>query len=199
MRTAEESLKSLHAGNLRFLRGETTCRSVSAETRRAMLSGQDPLAAVLTCSDARVSPDIIFDAGLGELFVVRIGGAVLDSAGLASLEFAVAELAVPLILVIGHEDCGTVRLAASGRMPPGSIGTLTSSYSMPVSQAKATHAGASEDEVLAEVTRGHALQVAETLPRRSFVISDGVAKGTLHIGAAMYWISTGKVELIHAA
>ena len=198
MRTAEESLKRLHAGNLRFLRGETTCRSVSNDARRAMLGGQEPLAAVLTCSDARVSPEILFDANLGDLFVVRAGGAVLDSAGLASLEFAVAELAVPLILVIGHEDCGTVRLAASGKTPPGSVGTLTSSYSMPLSQAKATHAGADEEEVLAAVTRAHALQVAETLPRRSFVISDGVAKGTLHIGAAMYWLTTGKVELIHA-
>jgi carbonic anhydrase len=177
MVTAEQVLSQLHAGNLRFLSGQSTCRNVMAEQRKAMLAGQQPIAALLTCSDSRIAPEVIFDAGLGELFVVRVGGAVLDGASLASLEFAVVELSVPLILIVGHQHCGTVALAASGAMPAGSIGTLTSGFATPLAQMRAS-GQTDENAAMIEITERHVLQTAETLPNRSFVISDAVARGT---------------------
>jgi carbonic anhydrase len=198
MQDAQDALNRLHAGNKRFIRGETTRQPVTDAQRRAMAAGQEPEAAILCCSDSRVAPEIIFDTALGELFVVRVGGAVIDSVALASLEFAVSELSVPLILVLGHQHCGTVQLAASGRSAPGSLGMLTGGFAIPISQARSGPDGHDEDEVVAAVTRSHVLQTAESLRLRSIIISDAVARKTLHLASALYSIETGRVELLHA-
>ncbi len=127
--SADEALKRLLAGNRRFLDGQRASPDLAqarawAARRQELVAGQHPFAAVLSCSDSRVVPEIIFDQGLGDLFVVRVAGNIVTSVLAASLEYAAVQLDVPLIFVLGHTGCGAVQVALSGIRPPGELGAL---------------------------------------------------------------------------
>jgi carbonic anhydrase len=109
--TADEALSKLIAGNERFLRGETHWTTVPRETLGDLAKGQRPFATILGCSDSRVPPERIFDAGLGELFVVRVAGNVVSPEVAGSLQYAGTHLQTPLYVVLGHEGCGAVNAA----------------------------------------------------------------------------------------
>lgn len=107
----EDAIQALQDGNARFFSGQATRPEVDANQRRAQIMGQTPFAAVLACSDSRVPVEIVFDQGLGDLFVVRVAGHVVGDAGLGTLEYATEHLDVQLIVVMGHEGCGAVAAA----------------------------------------------------------------------------------------
>ena len=109
--SAEEALQRLIDGNKRFLAGKSRVSTPSAETMTRLTQGQSPFATVLGCSDSRVPPEWIFDAGLGELFVVRVAGNVLSPEVAGSLQYAGAHLHTPLFVVLGHEGCGAIQAA----------------------------------------------------------------------------------------
>jgi carbonic anhydrase len=109
--TADEALARLIAGNERFLRGQTRCVGVPRETLADLAKGQRPFATILGCSDSRVPPEWIFDAGLGELFVVRVAGNVVSPEIAGSLQYASTHLQTPLFVVLGHQGCGAVSAA----------------------------------------------------------------------------------------
>lgn len=109
--SADEALARLVAGNERFLRGETLLAGVPLEELAGLARGQRPFATILGCSDSRVPPEWVFDAGLGELFVVRVAGNVLSPEVAGSLQYAGAHLRTPLFVVLGHEGCGAVAAA----------------------------------------------------------------------------------------
>lgn len=109
--TPEDAIQTLQDGNARFFSGQATRPEVDANQRRAQIMGQTPFAAVLACSDSRVPVEIVFDQGLGDLFVVRVAGNVVGDAGLGTLEYATEHLDVHLIVVMGHEGCGAVAAA----------------------------------------------------------------------------------------
>lgn len=111
--SAEASLSILKQGNKRFLKGNVRKDGIDSATIKKLSEGQKPHAIVLSCSDSRVPPEIIFDQKLGEVFVVRTAGQSLDSMAIASIEYAVAHLGSNLILVMGHESCGAVKAALS--------------------------------------------------------------------------------------
>lgn len=113
--SAGEALKRLIAGNERFLKGEAHLAGLSRETLAELARGQHPFATILGCSDSRVPPEWIFDAGLGELFVVRVAGNVLSPEVAGSLQYAGAHLRTPLLVVLGHEGCGAVQAAVATR------------------------------------------------------------------------------------
>lgn len=123
--TAAEALEVLRAGNRRFVDGAPRRGDASPERRAQLTAGQTPHSAVLCCSDSRVPPKIIFDQGLGGLFVVRTAGNVLDAVALGSLEYAVDHLHVPVAIVLGHDGCGAVTAACS-HTPGGASGALES-------------------------------------------------------------------------
>jgi carbonic anhydrase len=106
---ADEALQRLIDGNERFLRGESLVAGLSREAMAAMARGQRPFATILGCSDSRVAPELIFDAGLGELFVIRVAGNVLSAEVAGSMQYAVAHLRTPLLVVLGHEGCGAIQ------------------------------------------------------------------------------------------
>lgn len=106
-----ESLKKLIDGNLRFSEGKSIHPNLGSELRNSLVVGQKPFAAILSCSDSRVPIEIIFDAGLGDLFVVRTAGHVLSKEVLGSLEYAIKELGVKFIMILGHDNCGAVKSA----------------------------------------------------------------------------------------
>ena len=106
--TAEEALKLLEEGNIRFLSDKSELRNINSERRNELKNGQSPYAVIVSCSDSRVTPTTIFNAGLGEIFDIRIAGNIVDDYALGSIEYGVEHLHSPLIVVIGHESCGAV-------------------------------------------------------------------------------------------
>jgi carbonic anhydrase len=113
------------AANLRHAEGRPRHPRQEAGHRRGLLEGQAPHAAILSCSDSRIVPEIIFDQGLGDLFVIRVAGNVLGQVVLASVEYAVGHLKVPLVIVLGHSSCGAVTATLSGTVPEGHLSALT--------------------------------------------------------------------------
>ena len=109
--TATSTWSRLLAGNRRFAQGKMTHAWQDCETRESLLDSQRPDAAVLSCSDSRVPPEIIFDAGLGDMFTVRTAGQIIDDSVLASLEYAVDKLHVSLLVILGHQHCGAIQAA----------------------------------------------------------------------------------------
>jgi carbonic anhydrase len=152
----------------------------------ALAAGQRPWASVLCCADSRVAPEWIFACGAGELFEVRSAGNTAFDAGVASLEYAVAELAVPLILVMGHSGCGAVT-AAMARTP---LTPLLEELVAPI------RANLQPGADLAQAVRRNAAAAAAALPRRSALLSQAVAEGRLAIQAAYFDIGSGEVSLV---
>ena len=126
--TPDDALALLREGNAAFLRGEATFPDVGPARRLSLAQGQSPFCAYVSCSDSRVPPELLFGRGLGELFIVRNAGNTIDTVARGSIEFAVAVLNVPLIVVMGHESCGAVKAAMSvvneNARFPGAIGTM---------------------------------------------------------------------------
>ncbi len=122
--TAEEALALLKEGNERFVTGQLKPKNLSAEDRQRLLEGQHPYAVILCCSDSRVAPELLFDSGLGELFVIRNAGNVVDEAVLGSIEYATEHLGTPLVVVLGHTCCGAVTATCEGGELPGNIQAL---------------------------------------------------------------------------
>ena len=113
--TSDEALRRLVAGNERFLRGESRFTGMRRDVLARLAKGQQPYATILGCADSRVVPELIFDAVLGELFVVRVAGNVLSPEVAASFQYAGAHLQTPLLVVLGHEGCGAVKAALESR------------------------------------------------------------------------------------
>jgi carbonic anhydrase len=113
--SAEEAFERLKAGNERFVSGRARFQTVQKEVLAELAKGQQPSATILGCSDSRVPPELVFDAGFGELFVIRVAGNVLGPSILGTLQYAAAHLKTPLFIVMGHEQCGAVQAAISSR------------------------------------------------------------------------------------
>lgn len=189
--------EELKAGNARF-RNELYERPHQDITRRfALRSGQEPRAAVLACSDSRVPVEIIFDCGLGDLFIVRTAGEVLDSAVLASVEFALRSLGVELLVVMGHENCGAVAAANAalnkGTIPGGLQRVLVEKVAPALMEAR----GQGKYEV-ADLERAHLRAVVEQLYNRVRGLGDLVEEGKLGVIGLRYLLSDSGLEVLEA-
>jgi carbonic anhydrase len=186
--------KALKEGNERFVAGRPEHPSQSIEYRASLADGQHPTAVVFGCADSRVAAEIIFDQGLGDMFVVRTAGHVIDSAVLGSIEFAVAILDVPLIVVLGHDSCGAVKatLAAldDGVVPAGYVRDVVERVTPSILHGRR--------EGLSRVDEFEARHVSETaaqLQERSSAIADRIATGTLAIAGVTYHLADGQIQL----
>lgn len=186
--------KALREGNQRFVAGEPAHPSQSIEDRARLAEGQTPTAVVFGCGDSRAAAEIIFDQGLGDMFVVRTAGHVIDSAVLGSIEFAVVVLNVPLIVVLGHDSCGAVKatLAAldDGVLPGGYVRDLVERVTPSILLGRR--------EGLTRVDEFEARHVTETgaqLLARSRAIADRVTAGTLAIAGVTYHLADGRAVL----
>jgi carbonic anhydrase len=195
--TADESLARLKEGNRRFVADQPTQPDISSKRRMAIAQGQAPFAAILCCSDSRAGPEQLFGAGLGELFVVRTAGNYVDTAGMGSLEFGVASLGAPLIVVLGHERCGAVKAASAvvkeNAKLPGSLGPMVEPIIPAVLQAKSVH---KEGGDLVEEA-GHAnvrRVVARLRDADSPVIGNSIKSGKVKVVGAYYDLDTGTVD-----
>lgn len=190
-----EALDRLKQGNARYMAGEMKERDFSVG-RAARASAQYPIVAVLSCADSRVPPEIIFDQGPGKVFVVRDAGNVVSTYGLASLEFAVAVLNVPLIVVLGHSGCGAVAAALQSSRArsklPGHLPELVEAIQPAVIAAHGKHPG----DMLAATINENVLLGMRNLKTKSDVIGDALKSGKVGIQGGVYDLATGKVGLI---
>ena len=188
----DDALKLLLAGNQRFVAGNlnSVTRAELAQRRAELVQGQKPFAIVLCCSDSRVGPELVFDQELGNLFVVRTAGEVLDAAGIGSIEYAVAHLGSPLLLVLGHEYCGAVAAAVADAKEPGHIADIVKAIQPAVAKTKGK-----PGDVLHNAVEANVQDIAARLRDTDPVLSEKVKAGRLKVAGAIFSLTTGKVEL----
>lgn len=192
----DESLGKLMDGNKRFVSGGLGQKDIGDSKRKELTKGQSPAAIVVTCSDSRVAPEIIFDQGLGEIFVVRIAGNVLDPISLGSIEYAAEHLHTPLLVIMGHDKCGAVAasLEAKGK-PEGNIGAIVKKILPAV--RKAWDRGGSNEELLDRTIRENAL-LQNRAVWKSPVLKHLISEGKLKVATALYHLGSGEVEILKA-
>ena len=191
--SADETLKKLLSSNQNCVSGKLTQRDLPAR-RGELVKGQHPSAVVLSCSDSRVPPELIFDQGLGDLFVVRVAGNVADSVALGSIEYAVEHLNVPLIIVMGHDKCGAVSATVQGGEPEGNIRSIVERISPAVNKVKAS--GKTGDDLLDAAIIENVRSVTAGLTRDSAIIKHLADEKKVKIVPAKYSLATGKVDLL---
>ena len=183
--------QELIAGNKRYAEGHPTHPHQSASRRRELAEGQNPRAAVLACADSRVSPEIVFDQGLGDLFVVRVAGNCTNDPILGSLEYAVEHLGTQLIVVLGHKRCGAVAAACAGGEAPGHIASLFQALAPAADKISQSEAGRI-DLVAKENVRMTVTGLRSCGP----ILEELVRLGKLEVAGAFYDLDTGAVEIV---
>lgn len=191
--TPELALQQLMEGNLRYAQGNASHPHQSLERRAELVSGQHPFAVILGCSDSRIPPELIFDQGLGDVFVIRTAGEVVDNASLASIEYAVEHLDVPLVVVLGHDSCGAVTAAVQGGEAEGHLGSLMDFIRPAVEQAR--EAGEGSDLLNGSIDN-NVFNIVEALKSSQPVLSEKVEAGELMILGARYRLDSGLVEIL---
>ena len=192
--SADAVIAELKAGNARHVAKKYERPNQTAARQHEVAGAQHPHCAILTCADSRVPPELIFDQGLGDMFVVRTAGHVIDAAVLGSIEYAVTVLNVPLIVVLGHDSCGAVKATLSalddGVMPGGYVRDIVERITPSVLMGR--HAGLTRVD---EFETRHVNETAVQLRIRSAPVAEGIAAGTLAIVGVTYHLADGRVVL----
>ena len=193
----DEVLRRLLEGNQRFVKGETTSPRRSPGDFRPLAEGQRPIAVIVGCADSRVPPELLFDQGVGDLFVVRVAGNFVRGAGppvKGSIEYGVAELGASLIMVLGHSECGAVKAAIkhmNDKDPlPGALGLLVNSIRPAVARAKGMPGDQLDNAIRANVAIG-----VEQLRGLHPIVAPAVRRGQVKVVGAVYDLRTGGVAL----
>ena len=201
MISGKEALDRLRVGNGRFVAGEGGRGSGTSGARRdALVAGQEPFAIVLGCSDARVPPEIIFDQGLGDLFVVRVAGNVVAQPQIDSIEFAAEELGARLVVVLGHSWCGavlaTLEELGRGEGPSGAYGAILDRIWPTAEALSATELGRDPDALVRAVVRANIRASTHHLRHRSPALARLIEEDGLLVVGAEYALETGVVDWI---
>jgi carbonic anhydrase len=196
--TPGEALERLTAGNARFAGGKLEAGHRIVGRRAEVAAKQMPWAILLTCADSRVSPEHVFDQSLGDLFVCRVAGNVLDDHVVGSIEYAVEHFCPPLLMVLGHQRCGavtdTIALVEKRGTAPGSIQSIVEAIAPVV---RSTERGSLDAAAYVDAVVGaNAGAVAKSIEERSAIVSDAVSAGQLGVQPAVYSLDSGRVELL---
>jgi len=187
----DAALKMLLDGNKRYVASRLTHPHQDKARRDEVAKGQHPFAAVLSCADSRVPPEVLFDEGLGDLFTVRVAGTVATDDVVASLEYAVAHLGPKLIVVLGHERCGAVDATMKGGVPEGHLATLVDRIKPATDAVKGKPGDALELAI-----RQNVLNVVKQLQTSQPIPGKAVASGAIKVVGARYDLDTGAIELL---
>ena len=187
-KSAAQALRRLEKGNANFVNDELSHQLQDVSRRSELKKGQSPWAIVVTCADSRVVPELIFDTGIGELFVVRVAGNVANTSTLASVEYAVHNLGVKLIVVLGHEGCGAVKAALDGNDLGYNLNHLLA-HIKPAIEKPFKMKG----NRMNEAVERNALCAAQQLPGRSEIIRNAQR---LKVVPAIYRLATGEVDYL---
>lgn len=187
--TQAEIISRLKEGNARFAEDKLDGKLQDSNRRNELTSGQEPHTIVLSCADSRVVPELAFDAGLGELFVVRVAGNIANSSSMASIEYAVAHCGSKVVVVLGHQSCGAVTAAVNGGDNGYNLNHLLGHITPAIA---ASGEGASVTDV---VKKNAQLQIDEMM-NRSAIISKAANDGQIKMVPAYYNLDSGKVEFL---
>jgi carbonic anhydrase len=192
--TPAAALERLMKGNARYVEGVSLRHDFKHE-REALAGGQNPYAAILSCADSRIAPEYAFDSVRGDLFVCRVAGNFASSEMVASLEYAVAVLGAPLVLVLGHESCGavdaTIKSLKDGTTLPGQLPSLVTALA-PAVKAVSGQAG----DTLANATRQNVIDNVAKLGTTTPILGAAVEQGKLKVAGAIYRLRDGRVEMV---
>lgn len=187
--TAGDSLKNLFAGNEKFV------KKADSNLMKELSKGQKPYAVVVTCSDSRVSPEIIFNETLGKIFVIRTAGNVVDKITIGSIEYAVEHLKVPLVVVLGHQSCGAVKAAIESKgHAEGNIGAIINEIMPSVKKAKS--AAKKGDNIENAVITENVKNVMKTITSKSKIIAEEAKHGKIELIGMYYSLETGKATKV---
>ena len=189
--TPEQVLEALLAGNKRFVENKLEAPNQDPARLKEVSTEQKPLVSIMSCSDSRVPLAIVFDRGIGDLFVVRDAGNIATPEEIGSLEFGAFVLGTPVVMVLGHEECGAVKAALEGKPLPGQLGSIVAAIQPAIDRDSQDD---SEEFYIETIKRNVVLQI-ETL-QASPVLSDLVEQGKLKIVGAYYSLKTGEVSLL---
>lgn len=192
--TSNDAIASLKAGNERFASGVPRHPHEDAARRlETARNGQHPFAAVVGCSDSRVPVEIVLDQGLGDLFVIRIAGNVIATDETGSIEYVVEHLGIPLVVVLGHADCGAVTAVVEGSIEHGSIPDLVSHIAPAVEKVRRAHPNMAKKGIIPLAIEQNVWHSIEDLVQHSEEVRDRIARGSLEVVGAVYDVSTAKV------
>ena len=190
---APDPLKRLMDGNARYVSGKSAHPDQDRARRAEVAKGQKPFAMILSCADSRVPPEILFDQGLGDLFVVRVAGNIADSHALGSLEYGAQVLGARFLMVLGHEYCGAVDAAVKGGKVGGNIDSIIDVIAPAASRAKADP---DKTDLLNKAISENVREVLSAINKRSPALTAMAAKGELKIVGARYDLDSGDVTLV---
>ena len=185
----QEVIQRLKDGNDRFVADKLDGKLNDSARRDSLVGGQQPYAIVLSCADSRVVPELAFDTGLGELFVVRVAGNIANSSSIASMEYAVAHCGSKVIVVLGHQSCGAVTAAVNGGDNGYNLNHLLSHITPAI-------AASGEGASITDVVKKNAEMTATELTTRSTIIGNAVASGDVKIVPAYYNLDSGTVDFL---
>ena len=188
---SEEALATLMSGNKRFVSARQLHANLTSERRAALKDEQRPIAIILGCSDSRVPPELIFDLGLGDLFVVRVAGNILDDVVLGSIEYAASHLDTSLLMILGHSRCGAIEATAACGSMEGHLPCLAAAIQPSLDEVKDK-----PGDLINNAAKVNAKMIAEKLSLSAPIMAENVNTGKLKIVAAFYDLDTGVVEVI---
>ncbi|MCH9634569.1 MAG: Carbonic anhydrase [Chlamydiae bacterium] len=187
--TSREGIDKLIAGNLRFQKDQMICQNQNENRRAELIDNQSPFAVIVACSDSRVAPEIIFDQGIGDLFVIRVAGNVIGPFEMESIEYAVKELGSSCILVIGHKNCGAVNAVVQNKVE--GIPFIAEMIKPSVSKAKISKA----KDLLKDSIEFNAEKMSELI-QQSHLIKQFTSQNKVHVYAGYYDFQTGHVSIL---
>ena len=191
IKTPEDALQLLIEGNKRFVANAVLNDDLSNAKRKLLKDkGQNPFAVIVTCSDSRVPPELLFDQGLGDLFVIRVAGNVIDSVGMGSIQYAAEHLETPLIVVLGHEKCGAVHATIAGGEFPGSIPSITARILPSINNVKLAYG---DVENLEEMVIDANAQASVNTLNTDAMLKHLIELGKLNVIGATYYLENGLV------
>lgn len=190
-----DPLGKLKYGNEQFAKGALQTPKVDEMTRYTLeTEGQHPFAVVVACSDSRVPPELVFNQGLGNLFVVRVAGNIVNEENLASIEYAVGRLKAPLIVVLGHTHCGAVKAAVDGQSLEGHLPHLVRHIEPVIRQLRHTHPHLKGDALIERVTQENVRYTIRVILERSEIVRKQYEAGKVQFAGGVYHLREGKVE-----
>ena len=193
--SADQALAALQKGNEDFVNDRPIPQENGRSRRMALTAGQGPFAVLVGCSDSRVPPELVFGQGLGHLFIVRVAGNSVDRTVLGTIEYGVAELGCPLVVVLGHEGCGAIQAAlkvvSDDLVLPGAIGEMVGPIIPAVLSAQRM-----QGDLLANAVKENARRVARRLRESDQILSEPVRQGRVKVIAAYYNLADGSVDIL---
>ncbi len=186
-----QALQQLIEGNKRFLSAKQAHPNQSKERRDEVAKGQKPFVVIVGCSDSRIPPEIIFDQGIGDLFVIRVAGNVVDDIALGSIEYAVDHLGTQLVVVLGHSKCGAVTATVQGGEAHGHIVSIVQAIKPAVDTAKGQPGDLTDNTI-----KANAKLVADRIQSSQPILSEMARSGKIAIVSAYYDIDSGEVHIL---